>query len=216
VRTLRESRFFDRQRVSETRHHDWHATHTAHSRVERWVTSGTRDRQPDANAVAPSVITTRETTRLRHTLSRQRVTVLQRSRMPRVAAIPSRRRGETPRSSSAATQPVMPPAAPQPAARLEHGTVARPFVPPRAFAVQRQPLAVAAAKAPPLADEPPSVERIERTLRESLTVVAERTARREIQRTLAPGASLSRRLRETIQSGMADDIVFERERRGER
>lgn len=85
----------------------------------------------------------------------------------------------------------------------------------RAFAVQPQPLATVTPRAA-VVEQPVPVERIERTLRESMTAVAERSVRREIQRTLAPGAPTSRRLREAIQSGLADDLVFERERRGER
>lgn len=86
--------------------------------------------------------------------------------------------------------------------------------PVRAFAVQPQPLAPAPARAG--ANDPAPLERIERTLRESLTVVAERTVRRELDRTLRPGAPMTRHLRESIQSELYDDIVFERERRGER
>ena len=86
--------------------------------------------------------------------------------------------------------------------------------PVRAFAVQPQPLAPTPARA--AANDPAPLERIERTLRESLTVVAERTVRRELDRTLRPGAPMTRRLRESIQSELYDDIVFERERRGDR
>jgi len=60
-----------------------------------------------------------------------------------------------------------------------------------------------------------SVQRIAETLRESMTVVAERTVRREIDRSLRPGAPIARLLRDSIQADMCDDIVFERERRGE-
>jgi hypothetical protein len=84
----------------------------------------------------------------------------------------------------------------------------------RAFSAQPQPLAAPATR--PAAAESVPVERIERTLRESLSAVAERTVRRELDRTLRPGAPLNRRLRESIQSEIYDDIVFERERRGER
>jgi hypothetical protein len=49
-----------------------------------------------------------------------------------------------------------------------------------------------------------------------MTVVAERAIQRELDRKLRPGTATSRRLRESIQSEMYDDIVFERERRGER
>lgn len=86
--------------------------------------------------------------------------------------------------------------------------------PVRAFAVQPQPLAPAPARA--AVADPAPLERIERTLRESLTVVAERTVRRELDRTLRPGAPMTRHLRESIQSELYDDIVFERERRGDR
>jgi len=84
----------------------------------------------------------------------------------------------------------------------------------RAFAAQQQPLAAVPARTAPVDAAP--IERIERTLRESLTVVAERTVQRELARSLRTGAPTNRRLRESIQSEMYDDIVFERERRGDR
>jgi hypothetical protein len=87
-------------------------------------------------------------------------------------------------------------------------------VSPRGFAAQAQPLAATPARAIP--GDPVPVERIERTLRESMTVVAERTVQRELERTLRAGSALNRRLRESIQAEMYDDVVFERERRGER
>lgn len=90
----------------------------------------------------------------------------------------------------------------------------RHATPLRAFAAQQQPLAAAPARTAPVETAP--VERIERTLRESLTVVAERTVQRELARALRTGAPTTRRLRESIQSEMYDDIVFERERRGDR
>jgi len=83
----------------------------------------------------------------------------------------------------------------------------------RAFAPQPQPFA--AVQRQPVV-EPVPVERIEERLRESISVVTERTVKRELERTLRSGAPMNRRLRETIQSEMYDDIVFERERRGER
>jgi hypothetical protein len=83
-----------------------------------------------------------------------------------------------------------------------------------AFAPQPQPLA---AGAPRRADPgPPSIERIEKTLRESMTVAVDRRVRHEIERTLRPGTALGRRLRERIQSEIYDDVVFERERLGGR
>jgi hypothetical protein len=90
----------------------------------------------------------------------------------------------------------------------------RHTMPSRAFAVQQQPLAAAPVRAAPVDMAP--IERIERTLRESLTLVAARTVERELARALRSGAPTIRRLRESIQSEMYDDIVFERERRGER
>jgi len=83
----------------------------------------------------------------------------------------------------------------------------------RAFAPQPQPLASTQRPAVP---ESVPVEHIEQRLRESISVVTERTVKRELERTLRPGAVMNRRLRESIQSEMYDDIVFERERRGDR
>jgi hypothetical protein len=83
-----------------------------------------------------------------------------------------------------------------------------------AFSPQPQPFAAPVARPAPA--EPATIERIEKSLRESLVTVAERTVLRELDRTLRPGAPLGRRLRESIQSELYDDIVLERERRGER
>jgi hypothetical protein len=85
----------------------------------------------------------------------------------------------------------------------------------KAFATQPRPLAAASAPAPQAVASPP-VERIEQSLRETMHVVAEQTVRREIERVLQPGAPQSRRLRESIQSELYDEIVLERERLGER
>ena len=123
-----------------------------------------------------------------------------------------------PVSPSARSEQVAPAAplttTPLPLQVVHHRGIERATAATRAFAAQPQPLAPPAARAP-VADAVP-IERIERTLRESMTVVAERTVQRELDRTLHPGAPTSRRLRESIQSEMYDDIVFERERRGER
>ncbi|HEX7119498.1 MAG TPA: hypothetical protein VF212_11960 [Longimicrobiales bacterium] len=82
-----------------------------------------------------------------------------------------------------------------------------------AFAPQPRPLA-AAVPATRAAPEPPVVERIEKTLRESMRVDVERTVRREVERALRIDAAVSRRLRETIRSELYDDIILERERLG--
>jgi hypothetical protein len=84
-----------------------------------------------------------------------------------------------------------------------------------AFASQPRPLAAASAPPSQIVESPP-VERIERSLRETMHVVAERTVRRELEKVLQPGAPQSRRLRESIQSELYDEIVLERERLGER
>jgi hypothetical protein len=83
----------------------------------------------------------------------------------------------------------------------------------RAFTAQPQPLAPSPSRT--AVADPAPLERVERTLRESLTLMAERTVRRELDRTLRPGAPTTRHLRESIQSELYDDIVFERERRGD-
>jgi hypothetical protein len=123
---------------------------------------------------------------------------------------------------SAPTPPRWSELAPAPAAALaspRFHMVTRPVAPSPAsaavpsFTAAPQPLAAAPRAATPA---PPPVERIERTLRESMTKVVQHTVRHEVERALRPDAQLSRRLRESIQSELYDDIVFERERLGER
>ena len=128
---------------------------------------------------------------------------------------PTARPPASPSARSEQAAPAAPrTATPLPLQVVDHRRIERATAATRAFAAQPQPLAPPAARTP-VADAVP-IERIERTLRESMTVVAERTVQRELDRTLHPGAPTSRRLRESIQSEMYDDIVFERERRGER
>ena len=87
--------------------------------------------------------------------------------------------------------------------------------PARPFTPEARPLTMAGASTASVAEAFP-VERIERTIKETMRAVVERTVRREVDRVVQPGAAQGRRLRETIQSELYDEIVLERERLGER
>jgi hypothetical protein len=167
-------------------------------------------RAPAADAARPRAPAPRRSERWLH---ERRIIRLERLRNVHVRTPPLRdTRPEHP-AARAAEPPDTPPAPMRlyPAPRQPPAPSA-----PRAthtFAPSPQPLAPALRAAAPA---PPPVEHTERSLRESMTKIVQHTVRHEVERVLRPDTQLSRRLREGIQAEMYDDIVFERERLGER
>lgn len=190
-----------------------HGTHR-HERLLRTLqlTAPSTRRTPVSGQPEPHVPELLRAERLRferRTLRSERQRTMQVRTLLRSVTVPSAR----------TTGHAAAPASAPPQQRLQ--LVARPVMArPMAnavptFAATPQPLAGPPRVATPAPPTPP-VDRIERTLRESMTKVVRHTVRHEVERVLRPDAQLSRRLRESIQSEMYDDIVFERERLGER
>ncbi|MBS1824053.1 MAG: hypothetical protein JST93_01915 [Acidobacteria bacterium] len=107
--------------------------------------------------------------------------------------------------------------------------------PARVGAMRAMPLPVARAhragrtevftpQARPLAGTPanrvtagtPSIEHMEKTLREALTHTVERTVKQEVAQKLRSESGFSRRLSERVQSDLYNNIILERERLGGR